>query len=187
MLQVDRPEGGSALPTRTPADRGWSLDLTASGRLGATLTALVARLGDRAQRLARRRLRPRDRRQLDAQHDRVHRCDGMVGRRLHGRRRRRRAHRYRRLPVDGLDGADKVVYGPDLSLESQAPDLTEPRHERAWHVHGRASSRAKCHRLPRHGARRPDRQRQGRRRRRWHGRQPGHRRDRLGRAASQGR
>ena len=28
-------------------------------------------------------------------------------------------------PVDGLDGAGKVVYGPDLSLESQAPDLRD--------------------------------------------------------------
>ncbi len=27
-------------------------------------------------------------------------------------------------PVPGLDGAGKVVYGPDLSLESQAPNLT---------------------------------------------------------------
>ena len=31
MLQVDRPEDGSVPPTRTPADRGWSLDLMASG------------------------------------------------------------------------------------------------------------------------------------------------------------
>jgi len=28
-------------------------------------------------------------------------------------------------PVDGLDGPGKIVYGPDLSLESQAPNLTE--------------------------------------------------------------
>ena len=27
--------------------------------------------------------------------------------------------------VDGLDGAGKVVYGPDLSLESQSPDLRD--------------------------------------------------------------
>jgi subtilisin family serine protease len=27
-------------------------------------------------------------------------------------------------PVAGLDGADKIIYGPDLSLESQAPNLT---------------------------------------------------------------
>ncbi len=27
-------------------------------------------------------------------------------------------------PVEGLDGSGKVVYGPDLSLESQAPNLT---------------------------------------------------------------
>jgi serine protease AprX len=27
-------------------------------------------------------------------------------------------------PVAGLDGSDKVIYGPDLSLESQAPSLT---------------------------------------------------------------
>ena len=27
-------------------------------------------------------------------------------------------------PVTGLDGAGKVIYGPDLSIESQSPDLT---------------------------------------------------------------
>jgi serine protease AprX len=27
-------------------------------------------------------------------------------------------------PVPGLDGPDKIIYGPDLSLESQAPNLT---------------------------------------------------------------
>jgi serine protease AprX len=27
-------------------------------------------------------------------------------------------------PVEGLDGRDKVIYGPDLSFESQAPNLT---------------------------------------------------------------
>ena len=43
--------------------------------------------------------------------------------------------------VDGLAGAGKVVYGPDLSLESQAPDLAQPRHERPRHVHGRAHRR----------------------------------------------
>ena len=44
-------------------------------------------------------------------------------------------------PVPGLDGSDKLVYGPDLSLDSQAPNLAQPRHQRPRHVHGRADRR----------------------------------------------
>ena len=40
-------------------------------------------------------------------------------------------------PVTGLNGSGKVVYGPDLSLESQNSKFREPRHERARDVHGR--------------------------------------------------
>ena len=63
-------------------------------------------------------------------------------------------------------------YGPDLSLESQAPNLARPRHERPWHVHGRSHRRQRhgvgaANRgpgdLPRDGARRPHPLRQGRR------------------------
>ena len=44
-------------------------------------------------------------------------------------------------PVDGPRRRGKVVYGPDLSLESQSPDLHRPRHERPRHVHGRPHRR----------------------------------------------
>ena len=44
-------------------------------------------------------------------------------------------------PVAGLDGPGKVINGPDLSLESQAPNLTRPRHVRPRHVHGRPDRR----------------------------------------------
>ena len=45
------------------------------------------------------------------------------------------------VPVAGLDGSDKIVYGPDLSFESQSPDPTLSRHVRARHLHGRPDRR----------------------------------------------
>ena len=43
--------------------------------------------------------------------------------RLHRQGRRRRADRHRRRPGRRADAAGKIVNGPDLSFESQAPDL----------------------------------------------------------------
>ena len=63
---------------------------------------------------------------------------------LHGRRRRRSRDRYgRSRPSRASHGPGKVIYGPDLSLESQAPNLAEPRHERPRHVHGGPDRRAR--------------------------------------------
>ena len=57
------------------------------------------------------------------------------------------------LPVEGLMTPNKLVIGPDLSLESQSPTLRGPRHLRSRHAHGRH------HRRPRLRARRPRRTR----------------------------
>ena len=97
-------------------------------------------------------------------------------------------------PVAGMSAPGKVVYGPDLSLESQAPNLTDLdtfghgtfmsgiiagrddgatapyQSDPASSVHG-------------HGAGRPDRQHQGGDGRRRDRRLAGDRRHRLGRAA----
>ena len=44
-------------------------------------------------------------------------------------------------PVQGLDGSGKLVYGPDLSFESQLEGPPQPRYLRARHVHGGADRR----------------------------------------------
>ena len=141
------------------------------------------------------RLRPGGRRELDGQHDRLHRRDGVVERGLHGRRRRRRDHRHGRHPGRGPRHRRQGRLRPGPFARVAVARPPQPRHERPRHVHGRhhrrqgwrprpAICRCARHRVPRDRARRPDRVAQGRRRRRRHGRQPGHRRDRLGRPAS---
>ena len=124
MLQVDRPDGGNARPMRTGPDRGWSLDLSASTRLGATLTAvlLVSAIAPVAS--------------LASGYDPAADVDSMYS-----------TTQYTGAtawwtagstgkgvdialidtgvsPVAGLAGNGKIVYGPDLSFESQSPDLT---------------------------------------------------------------
>ena len=125
MLQVDRPEGGSAPPTRAPADRGWSLDLTASGRLGATLTALLfaSMISPTAS--------------LAAGYDPATDANSMANTTAYTGATAWWDAGYTGegvdvalidtgvSPVDGLDGSGKIVYGPDLSLESQAPALRD--------------------------------------------------------------
>ena len=125
MLQVDRPEGGSVPPTRTPADRGWSLDLTASGRIGATLTALL--LASVLAPVA----------SLAAGYDPASDANSMLNTTAYTGATAWWDAGYTGkgvdvalidtgvTRVDGLDGTDKVVYGPDLSLESQSPDLRD--------------------------------------------------------------
>ena len=125
MLQVDRPEGGSVPPTRTPADRGWSLDLTASGRIGATLTALLL-----ASVLAPAA-------SLAAGYDPASDANSMLNTTAYTGATAWWDAGYTGkgvdvalidtgvTRVDGLDGTGKVVYGPDLSLESQSPDLRD--------------------------------------------------------------
>ena len=56
-------------------------------------------------------------------------------------------------PVDGLRWRGKVINGPDLSLESQAPEPDPPRHQRARHVHGRPHRRQRRVRAVRRSAR----------------------------------
>ena len=107
----------------TPA-KGWSLDFADSRRLGAFVVRRVPRCDHRGARRPGGGLRPGERHQLHGVDDGLHRRAGMVGRGLHRRGRRRRAHRLRRRPGRRAEHAGKIVYGPDLSLESQAPNLT---------------------------------------------------------------
>jgi serine protease AprX len=124
MLQVDRPVAGTAPPTRTPGDRGWSLDLTASGRLGASLTALLvaAAIAPAAT--------------LASGYDPAGDVNSMVNTTAYTGATAWWNAGYTGAgvdialidtgvsPVEGLATPGKIVYGPDLSLESQAPDLT---------------------------------------------------------------
>ena len=101
--------GGRLGPRRARRpERGWSLDLSASGRLGATRRATVLLLASAIAptRIAgRRATTPRERHELDGQHDRLHRRDRVVGRRLHRARASTSPSSIPGVsPVDGLDG-----------------------------------------------------------------------------------
>ena len=124
MLQVDRPDGGTARPTRTRPDRGWSLDLSASSRLGATLTALI--LVSAIAPVA----------SLASGYDPAADVNSMYSTTQYTGATAWWNAGYTGKgvdvalidtgvsPVAGLAGSGKIVYGPDLSFESQSPDLT---------------------------------------------------------------
>ena len=183
MVQVDRPEGGSAPPTRAPADRGWSLDIAASGRLGAILCAiiLVSALAPAAA--------------LASGYDPATDMNSMYNTTAYSGATAWWNAGYTGAgvdvalidtgvsPVEGLATPGKIVYGPDLSLESQSPDLTNLDTNghgtfMAGLIAGKDSDLDGAVRvrpgvgLPWHGPGRADRVRQGRRRRRRHRRHP---------------
>ncbi len=124
MVQVDRADGGSAPPTRTPAERCWSLDFTATGRLGAALiaTLLVSAIAPAAS--------------FAASYDPATDVNSMYNTTLYTGAQAWWTAGYTGAgvdvalidtgvsPVEGLADPAKIVYGPDLSLESQAPNLT---------------------------------------------------------------
>ena len=123
MVQVDRPEGGSAPPKRTPADRGWSLDVMARGRIGAFLTAtlLVSAIVPATS--------------LAADYDPATDMNSMYSTTAYTGATAWWTAGYTGAGVDvalidtgvsrvdGLATAGKIIYGPDLSFESQAPEL----------------------------------------------------------------
>ncbi len=119
-MQMDRPDG-SASPTRPRADRGWSLDLTASGRLAASLAAVLVAAAIAPVAALASGYDPAD----DA--NSMYNTTAYPEPRRGGTpatpvRRRRRPHRHGSVGP-GSRTRSKIIYGPDLSLESQSPEL----------------------------------------------------------------
>ena len=126
---------------------------------------VVTRCGDlcrprtrvRRSQLGIELVRRHSRCQLDVLDDAVHRCPGVVGRRLHGERRRRRADRHRRVAGEGprRSGQGDLRPRPLPRIPGAQPD--EPRHIRARDLHGRADRWARLGRwrLPTSLRRRP--------------------------------
>jgi len=125
MLQVERQSSGSCTPSpRTPADRGWSLDFSPAGRLGAMLmgAVLIAVLAPATTFAAAYdpETDPTSMASITADTGATLWWDaGYTGRGVDialidtGV-----------SPVEGLAASGQIIYGPDLSLESQQPDLT---------------------------------------------------------------
>jgi serine protease AprX len=123
MAQVDRSDGGMATPTRP--DRGWSLDFSASRRIGTTLGAVALTIAAAIAPAT-----------TLAGYDPASDVNSMFNTTAYTGATAWWAAGYTGQgvdvavidtgvsPVDGLDGSGKVVYGPDLSFESQAPNLT---------------------------------------------------------------
>ena len=138
-MQVDRPEGGlapSARPgpdrgwslnasDRPSADKGWSLDFSASRRIGATVGATLLTIAAAIAPAT-----------TLAGYDPAADVNSMLNTTAYtgatawwdagytGRGVDVALIDTGISPVDALAGSAKVVYGPDLSLESQASNLT---------------------------------------------------------------
>ena len=122
-MQVERLEGDTAPPNRTQPDRGWSLDFRASGRLGATLTAVLV-MSVLAPAAA-----------FASGYDPATDVNSMYRTTAYTGATAWWTAGYTGAgvdvavidtgvsPVEGLATPGKIVYGPDLSLESQNPDL----------------------------------------------------------------
>jgi len=123
MLQVDRSDGGSARPTRAPADRGWSLDFLRTGGSAAVLCALfVASALTPSATVATGYDPATDMNSMynttaytgttawwDAGYTGAGVDIALIDTGV--------------SPVEGLASAGKIIYGPDLSLESQNPSF----------------------------------------------------------------
>jgi serine protease AprX len=124
MSQVDRSDGGSAPPTRTPADRGWSLDFTGARRIGATLGATALTIAAAIAPAT-----------TLAAYDPVADVNSMFNTTAYTGASAWWDAGFTGAgvdvaiidtgvsPVEGLATPGKIVYGPDLSLESQSPEL----------------------------------------------------------------
>jgi serine protease AprX len=124
MMQVDRTEGASRRGDGTP-ERGWSLGATGTGRLGAILGAalLVSAVVPAAT--------------LAGGYDPASDVNSMASTTAYSGAEAWWTAGYTGRgvdvalidtgvsPVAGLATAGKIVYGPDLSLESQAPNLRD--------------------------------------------------------------
>ena len=123
MAQVEPHESGSVPSDRTPADRGWSLDFARSGRLGGALSAVVLAAA----------IIPAT--ALAGGYDPASDVNSMANTTAYTGAAALWDAGFTGAGVDvaiidtgvsrveGLATPGKVIYGPDLSLESQAPDL----------------------------------------------------------------
>ena len=123
-MPVDRSEGGAPPPTRTPADRGWSLDFFGSRRLGASVGAAALTIA--AAMAPATTL---------ADYDPAADVNSMFNTTAYTGATAWWDAGYTGAgvdvaiidtgvtPVEGLATPGKIVYGPDLSLESQSPAL----------------------------------------------------------------
>ncbi len=123
MVLVDRLLGSP--PGHDPIERGWSLDLVRSGRVAATLSALLllSALGP-ATAAAAGTYDPATDPYSMANTTALTGATAWWNAGYSGAGVDVALIDTGVSPVAGLDGAGKLVYGPDLSLESQAPNLT---------------------------------------------------------------
>ena len=129
MAQVEPHESGSVPSDRTSADRGWSLDIARSGRLGGALSAVLLA----AAIIPAATLAPAT--SLASGYDPADDVNSLVNTTAYTGATAWWKAGYTGAGVDvaiidtgvtrveGLATAGKVVYGPDLSLESQSADL----------------------------------------------------------------
>jgi serine protease AprX len=124
-VQVDRRDGASTPPNRPTPERGWSLDFSAPRRLGVTVGAAALMLAAAIAPAT-----------TLAGYEPLADVNSMLNTTTYSGATAWWSAGYTGsgvdvalidtgvTPVDGLGGSGKLVNGPDLSLESQNPDLT---------------------------------------------------------------
>lgn len=123
MMQVNCSGAGSAPPTRPPTERGWSLDFARSGRLMAVVTGTLFLLAAAPAVTSAGGYNP------DYDPNSMYNTTRLTGAQdwweegYTGRGIDVALIDTGVSPVEGLDTLGKIVYGPDLSLESQASNL----------------------------------------------------------------
>jgi serine protease AprX len=123
MMQVDRSGESHAPPPRTPTERGWSLEFMRPGSLAAVLTGALFLLAVAPTVASASDYDP------GADQNSMANTTQLTGARdwwaagYTGRGVDVALIDTGVAPVKGLDARNKIIYGPDLSLESQSSDL----------------------------------------------------------------